>query len=185
MFLATRVILSIPWPEGNDGRYYWEHCGWIDTDDFSFEPQMMLFILSNTKLLYTSQVQIHSTRTYLPGTQIVHNEVIYTPDQFGSQLPRENFNILVCARWRMRGEDGSYTYHLHRQPTGEEELIDGIWTDEGYLAQQTRCNTYVFQNRWRTSTGSLIDTGVVAQLPVMWQLRHGTKRRRRRFWLPD
>lgn len=183
MLLAVRVLVSVEWPEGNDGRYYWEHCGWLDNDDFANNAQMGLFVINNMKLLYTNQVRIHSTRWYLPGTLTVFFEQTYLVPQFGSLSAQENFNILVCARWRMHGTDGSYTYHLHRQPIGEDYMIDGIWTDDGYVAQQTRMNTYIGQDRWRTQTGALIDNGDVKQLPVMWQLRHGTKRRRSRFWL--
>jgi len=184
MLLAVRVLLSVEWPEGNDGRYYWEHCAWQDRDDWLTDGQMGLFTITNMSLLYTSQVQIHSTRWYFPDSLVVYFQQTYPFPQFGSQAPQENYNLLMCARWRMKGGDGSYTYHLHRQPLGEDYVQDGQYTPDGLTAQQTRMNTYIAQDRYRTKTGALITEGELAGQPVMWQLRHGTKRRRRRFWLP-
>jgi len=183
MLLAVRSILSVEWPEGYDGRYYWEHCAWVDRDDFSTDGQMGLAWIGDVRLLYTEQVIVHSTRWYIPNTETVYFQQTYLVTQTGDQPPQENYTILACARWRMWGADGSYTYHLHRQPMGEDYLEDGQYTTLGRTQQQTRLNTFVAQGIYRTKTGALITIAELGSLPVMWQLRHGTKRRSRRFWL--
>jgi len=184
MLLAGRFLVSAEWPDGVDGRYYWEHCFWVDSDDFDNNFQMNLAVLADMRLLYTEQVRMDSCRWYHLGTTVIYFSNNYGLSTFGQQPEQANYNLLICARWRMRGEDGSYSYHLHRQPIGEDYLVDGVWSDEGYLQSQTRLNTFIGQGIYRTNSGALIDAGEVAQLPVMWQLRHGTKRRKSRFWLP-
>jgi len=182
--LTTRMILSCAWPGLPDDTYYWQHCGWVDRDDFSSDGSMGAAVLNDAKLLYTSQVRIWSTRFIVPSSGGIHFEQIYGFPQFGSQAAQVNHNLLIAARWQMRGSDDSYTYHLHRQPVGEAYLENGEWSATGLSQQQTRMNTYIAQGIYRTQTGSLIASGHVVARPVMWQLRHGTKRRSSRFWLP-
>lgn len=183
MLLSVRALMSSTWPQGVDGQYYWEQCEWVDRDDFTSNGQMGLAVINDLKLLYTEQVRFWSTRWYLPGSSTIFFQQTYGIVQTGALDVRENPNLLIAARWRMRGADGSYTYHLHRAPVGEDDLIEGIWSDDGILRQITHMNTYIGQGIYRTPTGSLITSGEVAQLPVGWQLRHGTKRRQSRFWL--
>jgi len=183
MLLSGRTLVSIEWPEGYDGRYYWQHCTWVDSDDFDSNIQMYLAMLADAKLLYTTQVQMHGISYYLPGTDTLHYRQNTSPGNFGNLTAVENPNILISARWRMRGADGSYTYHLHRQPIGDPYLVDGEWSATGLTQNQTRLNTFIAQDIYRTKTGSLITSGEAANRPTMWQLRHGTKRRERRGWL--
>ena len=185
MLLSVRRLLSAEYPRGVDGRYYWQHCAWMDDTDFANNAQMGLAWITDAKLLYTSQVQIHSTRWLDPETHDVEFQQTYTFPQFGSLTAQSNYSLLLCARWKMHGVDGSYTYHLHRQPIGEAYLENGGYSALGLVQQQTRMNTYIAQDIYRTSTGALIDQGEVAERPVQWQLRHGTKRRERRGWLDE
>lgn len=179
-----RTVLSLAWPGLNHADYRWEHGFWINRSDFTSDAQMGLAVINDMKLFYTSQVQILSTRFFFPHTDTVYFSQTYSFPQFGSQGAQDNYSLLIAARWRMRGSDGSYTYHLHRQPIGEDYLENGVFSGTGYTQQQTRMNTFIAQGIYRTQTGSLIDTGEVAIWPVKWQLRHGTKRRNSRFWIP-
>lgn len=183
MLLTVRFLVSAEFPRGVDGRYYWEHCLWVDRDDWPNDSQMVIEVRNTMRILYTEQVQLHGARYFHPISGDLYLDAPITTPFFGSQEPVTSPNLLICARWRMWGADGSYTYHLHRMPVGDEHLIDGVWSDFGFTEQQTRMNTYIGDHPYRTHTGSLIDRGELAPLPVMWQLRHGTKRRRRRFWL--
>lgn len=184
MLLAGRFLVSAPWPEGNDGQYYWQHCFWINNSDFASNAAMNLAVVQDMGLLYTDQVRFWSCRWYIPNTETVFFQNDYPSFQFGSQPAQENFNLLIAARWRMRGSDGSYTYHLHRQPVGADYIEGGEWSAVGDFQQRARVNTYVAQGIYRTQTGSLISSGVLASRPIKWQLRHGSRRRSRRFWLP-
>lgn len=184
LLLAVRTLWSAEWPEGIDGYYYWEQCGWVNSDDWSSTADMHQNIAAAVQQYYTSQVRQHSTRFYFPGTNTVFASFVYGTPGHGELSPAENYNLLICARWRMHAEDGSYSYHLHRMPVGDESLIDGVWSDDGFTRQVATLNTFIDDGIWRSSTGSLLDKGELAPLPVPWQLRHGTKRRRSRFWLP-
>ena len=182
--LTYRIILSTAWPGVEDDTYYWQHCGWVDNSDFSSNNQMALAVLNDFKLLYTTQVRIRGARYIVPSSGGIVLEQIYAASQTGTQPAQVNPNLLIAARWQMRGSDGSYTYHLHRQPVGEDYLEGGEWSALGLTQQQTRMNTYIAQGIYRTQTGALISSGHTVARPTMWQLRHGTKRRDRRFWIP-
>lgn len=184
MLLAGRTLLSLPWPGLLHDDYRWEHCFWIDNDDFDNNGQMGLAVVNDMRLFYTHQVRLLGTRWYYPGTATVYFGQTYPITQIGAQPNQANYNLLIAARWRMRGDDGSYSYHLHRQPVGEDYIEGGEWNGGGYLQQQTRMLTFLDQEIYRTRTGALLTTGAVAHTPVQWQMRHGTKRRNSRFWLP-
>lgn len=183
MLLTARAALSIDWPDGNAGRYYWQHCFWVDRSDFSSDLAMGLACIGDMKLLYTHQVRIHGIRWYDPSDGAVYFEQVYLLPQFGDQPDQDNYNILICARWHMYGSDGSYTYHLHRQPVGEAYLDSGEWSSLGRTQCLTRLSTFGSQGIYRTRTGALITSWQLGASPVQWQLRHGTKRRERRAWL--
>lgn len=178
------MVLSAEWPGLTGPRYFWEHCFWVDTSDFSSDPQMNNAILADMRLLYTSQVKMEGARWYDPSSGFIYYQQLYGFPTFGSLSAQTNQNLLVAARWRMFGADGSYTYHLHRQPVGEGYLEGGGWSATGLTQQQSRMNTYIGQGIYRTATGSLIASGDLASAPIAWQLRHGTKRRNSRFWIP-
>lgn len=183
MLVAGRLVCSLAWPEGVDGRYYWQHCLYVDTDNFDSVFDMALEVINDMKLLYTSQVRFHGLRWFLPGTETIVFSQTYTVPQFGSLSSVENPNLLICARWRLFGDDGSYSYHLHRQPIGADYLENGGWSSVGGAQNANRVNTFIAQGIYRTKTGNLIASGFVGSEPVPWQLRHGTKRRERRGWL--
>jgi len=183
-FLTGRTILSLPWPGLASGRYYWQHCFWVDSDDFSNNAQMGLAVLADMKLLYEAQVQIHSTRWFLPNTTTIFFTQTYGTPQFGSLTTQPDPTLLIATRWRMRGDDGSYSYHLHRQPLGEDYLADGRYTPTGLTQTLSRMNTFIGQGIYRTSSTHLITSGQRSTVPVGWQLRHGTKRKASKFWLP-
>lgn len=182
--LTCRRVMSCEWPGLPDDLYYWQHCFWVDRADFSSDVSMDNATLNDFKLLYTNQVRFWGTRYIVPASSGIHYQAIYGFPQFGAQSAQVNHNLLISARWQMRGSDGSYTYHLHRQPVGENYLEGGDWSAVGLIQQQTRMNTYIAQGIYRTHTGALITSGHVVARPTMWQLRHGTKRRNSRFWLP-
>lgn len=184
VLVAGRFIVSVPWGIPVTGRYYWEHCHYVDTDDFPNLAQMNLAVLADMGLLYTNQVNFNGCRWYLPGTTTVVHSVTYPSFQKGGQSAQPNFNLLVAARWHMVGDDGQKSYHLHRQPIGEDYLTQGEWSALGQSQGQTRINTFIGQGIYRSKTGSLLVQGNLAPHPANWQLRHGTKRRASKFWLP-
>src|ERR1044072_6496935 len=159
MLVTGRLVCSMAWPEGVDGRYYWQHCVYADTDDFSSNAQLGLQVLNNMKLLYSSRVQFHGLRWYLPDSETVYLSSTYTFPQFGSLAVTENPNILICVRWHLLGDDGSYTYHLHRQPIGDDYLENGQWSPLAGTQNASRVNTFVGFGKYRTKTGSVIETG--------------------------
>jgi len=164
--------------------YWWQHCYYADTDDFPSIGQLSNAVVGVMANLYTNQVNRRGHRIYAVGSGALLRD-----NYFGAGNPclrpaRSDTNILMAARWRLRGEDGSYSYHLHRRLIGSEDQRDGVWTDAGYTQQVTSASTFVIAGFFRTKTGSLIDSFTVAGQPSMWQLRHGTKRRNNRFWAP-
>ena len=145
---------------------------------------MALQCINRFKLLYSNQVQFHGLRWFLPGTETVYYSQTYTTPQFGSLSATENPNLLICARWHLYADDGSYSYHLHRQPVGTDYLENGEWSTTGYSQNASRLNTFLVFGKFRAASGELLSDGFVSVTPTPWQLRHGTKRRARRGWLP-
>lgn len=184
MLVTSRFLLSIEWSLPETDRYYWEHCTYLDTTQFGSLNGAASQNLVNMALFYTSQVRFHSQRLYNPATMAVLHQQNYPVSQDGNQPNTVNYNLLVSARWRLWGSDGSYSYHLHRLPFGEAHLEDGTWSAFGWTRANAHLNTFIMQGDYRTKTGSLITRGEVAPNPVGWQLRHGTKRSQKRFWLP-
>lgn len=184
MLVTGRVALSVPWPSLPSGEYYWEHCFFQNTDDFTNDLQMGLQTIIDMKLLYSATVTLHGIRWYIPGTTTVYFQQIYITPQHGDQPATDDYTILQAARWQLRGPLGQRSYHLHRQPLPLSYIADGEWTTLGRSQCQIRINTFIAQGVYRTDTGVLITEGHLAERPAMWQMRHGTKRRARRAWLP-
>jgi len=184
MLVAGRYLLSIAWPNPPDDRYYWEHCFYVDTDDFDNSAQMFLAVQADMKLLYTNQVNLDGVTFYVPNTTTIHYRQNSGPSNPGNLSSVGEFTILVAARWRMLGPLGERSYHLHRQPVGLSYLDGEDWSSTGRTQSQSRINTFIAQGIYRASNGALLESGVLAHKPAYWQMRHGTKRRQKRFWLP-
>lgn len=172
------------WPVPVTGRYFWEHCFWIDRDQFPSNGQMGLAVSSNMRLLYSSNVLLHGQTFYVPGTMVVFFRQTFTVPAGGAQPALTNPTLLIAARWRMRGSDGTRSYHLHRQAIGNEYLDGSVYSTLGRTQSTTRMGTFVLRDIYRTHSGAKIVEGQLAPTPAMWQLRHGTKRKASNFWLP-
>lgn len=183
VLLAYRALLSCPWPEGNDGRYYWQHCAWVQDTDWDNNSEMALACFTAISELYTSQILFYGHRFYDPSDDSIVFQQTFTSPFACDLSPVENLNVITAARWRMVADDGSYSYHLHRRPIGEEDILDGGWDPDGYDRQQLALNNFLDWGFFRSHTGSPLNSGIVAPAPVQWQLRHGTRRRERRGWL--
>lgn len=185
MLLSVRAILAAEWPGANDdGRYYWEQCAFLDSDDFSNLFQVALYYGQKFELTYAEDILYCGVRLYdASDGEVLLSQAFTTPQQ-GGLSSQPDYNLLMAARWRLWGDDGSYSYHLHRTPIAEDDLENGVWSASGRTRNQTALNTWLSTTKFRTRTGALLDHGDLADSPVQWQLRHGTKRRKRRFWLP-
>lgn len=184
MLLTARYVLSVPWGDVPTGRYYWEHCLYMDRIDWPNDAQMGLAVRNIMGLIYSSTVQLHGCRWYLPNTTTVYFQQVYTFPQFGGQPAAVGYDILYAARWRMKTALGVRSYHLHRQPMPASYVQDGKYTALGRAQSQIRINTFIAQAKYRASNGALLTSGSLAPEIASWQLRHGTKRKARRSWLP-
>jgi len=156
----------------------------MDTDDFANDLQMGLAVVNDMKLLYSSTAQLRGCRWYLPNTTTVYFQQVYTFPQFGSLPAATGYDLLIAARWRLTTALGVRSYHLHRQPLPASYYTNGVYTATGLSQGQSRINTFLAQGIYRASDGHLLTAGHLAPALVSWQLRHGTKRRARRSWLP-
>lgn len=184
MLVMGRVALSIAMPELPSGRYYWQHCLWVDSSDWPNNAQMGLQVLVDMTLLYSSTVKIHGIRWYDPSDGSVFFSQVYFTPQPGGQPAVTEYNIFMAARWRMLTANGVRSYHLHRQVMPESYYENGEYTTLGRTQSQIRINTFIGQGVYRASNGHLLTEGHLAPKIASWQMRHGTKRRQRRAWLP-
>jgi len=174
--------VSMEWPIGYSGRYYWGHTYYVDTDDWLTFVQMEVATSIVLKSTYTADTTGHGQRyETLDGVTEVYRRQYITPNP-GGQLAVANPSLLVAARWTLTAPDGSTFKHLHRRPVGVDDLEYGEWTAAGLLRQRASMGNVALSGIFRTKTGDLITGGRVDAAPTMWQLRHGTKRRTNRLW---
>jgi len=174
----------MPWPGVAGGVYFWQHCYWIDTDDWTNIFQANIDINTDFGSLYTSQVRRRGNRIYDAVTGALLLTGYYGSGNPCSRPARPNPTLLIAAKWYLFGDDGSESYHLHRAPIGEDDLENGGWSTAGYGRQVVHAALWRNQGYYRTKTGALITSERVRATPIGWQLRHGTKRRNRQAWGP-
>jgi len=183
-FVRTNALLSCAWPGITGGRYFWTHTAYMKTTDFSSTGQLLLQWTNRVKQGYTEDILLHGHRLIDPTTGGVVTTQTFTTPQACEQDAAPNFSLLMAGRWKFVAADGSRGYHLHRYP------IDGSWTDGNDLTDAAHsqllavAGAMYLPGKIYSGTGSLITSWSVNRNVVDWQLRHGTKRRNSRFWLP-
>lgn len=154
------------------------------TTDFSSTAQLLLNWTGRIKIGYTTQVLLHGHRLIDPTTGSTVFTQTFTSAQPCNRTPAPNYSLLIAARWKFTGADGSKGYHLHRWPI-DAGWVDGDYlTDAGHSALEGVAGSMYIPGKIYSSTNSLITAYSVNRNLVDWQLRHGTKRRNSRFWLP-
>lgn len=184
MLVRMNALLSCAWPDVAGGRYYWTHTAYMRTTDFPNQAQLLLSWTNRVKIGYTSQVLLYGHRIIDPTTGGVIFTQTFTTPQPGTRSPFANFSLLIAARWRFVADDGTTGYHLHRYPTDTSWVVDDQFTDEGHDRQVAVAGSMYSDGKVYSSVGSPVVGWEVGRAVVGWQLRHGTKRRNSRFWLP-
>jgi len=184
MLVTGRYLLSTPWAGTDSGLYWWEHCYFADTSDFASTTALASAVTGVMGDIYTSQVRRRGQQIYNTSTGALLLQQYFGSGNPGSATARPDPTILVVARWRLLADDGSRSYHLHRRLVGSDDVENGRWTSAGMMRQYGSAGTFVGAGIFRSHSGHLLDRWEVAQTPAMWQLRHGTKRRNKRFWAP-
>jgi len=184
MFVRTNALLSCAWPEITGGRYYWTHTAYMKTTDFSSTAQLLLAWTARVKIGYTEDVLLHGHRLIDPTTGNVVTTQTFTTPQACNQDAAVNYNLLLAARWKFVADDGSTGYHLHRYPVGEDWIDGDNFTDAAHSQLVAVAGSMYLPGKIYSGTGSEVASWSVNRNIVDWQLRHGTKRRNSRFWLP-
>lgn len=184
MLVRLNALLSIPEPSTSSGRYYWTHTAYFNTDDWATQAQLISNFGLRIRIGYTSDVRYHGVRAIDPSDGSVVFTTSSVMGQACDRTPFANWSILIAGRWRFTAADGSSGYHLHRYPT-DLDWVDGeVFNDEGHLRLLAVAGSMYLPGEVYSRTGSLITGWSVNRNIVEWQLRHGTKRRNSRFWLP-
>lgn len=184
MFVRTNALLSASWPNVVGGSYYWTHTAYMRTTDFSSTGQLLLAWTNRVKQGYTEDVLLHGHRLIDPTTGNVVTTQTFTTPQACEQDAAPDYILIMAARWRFKSADGSEGYHLHRYPIIPDWVVDDRFTDAALSQLGAVAGAMYFPGKIYSSTNSLITGWSVNRNVVDWQLRHGTKRRNSRFWLP-
>lgn len=184
MLVRMNALLSCVWPDIVGGRYYWTHTAYMDTADWGSDLAMLLSWHQRVKIGYTTQVLLYGSRIIDPTDGSVIQTQTFTSPQPCDRAPFANYTLLVAGRWRFKADDGSTGYHLHRYPTNLDWLDNGEWNATGLSRLLSIAGSMYLPGRVYSRSGSLITSWEVAPEIAEWQLRHGTKRRNSRFWLP-
>jgi hypothetical protein len=174
--IAKRVVFD-PNPSG---FYYWTSVYYADLEDWPNYSQLALDVVQLEHLLCTEDVELTNLRIKNPPgrTNVVFSQNFITP-QFGDIPSEGEFSLIQIARWHLFDDEGRRSYRLNRMPLRPSDWEGQELTPSGMLRQVTCLNTFIGQGWARNSHGSLITSGEVVQRLTMWQLRHGTRRRRR------
>lgn len=184
MLVRVNALLSCPWPDVVGGRYYWTHTAYMKTTDWASTGQLLLAWTNRVKQGYTSQVLLYGHRLIDPTTGAVIFTQTFTTPNTCEQDPADDYSLLMAGRWRFRAADGSTGYHLHRYPIDLSWVEGEELTDVGHSQLAAVAGAMYFPGKVYSSTGSLVTGWEVGRAIVDWQLRHGTKRKNSRFWLP-
>lgn len=185
MLTQFDILKSIPYPENPTALYYWTNVSYVDSADFDNQPQMILAVLQRERLIARANINFEGyTIKQPPGRGNIIFQGAYSTPQPG-QLPAiTDPYLLTIARWTLIDDLGRKSYRLVRYPLGADDIEAGKLSPTGFTRQQTSLNTWLATSIFRNSYGRVIETGSVSPLAHMWQLRHGTKRRRSTFWAP-
>lgn len=184
MLVRVNALLSCTWPDIVGGRYYWTHTAYMKTTDWPNNAQLLLNWTNRVKLGYTSQVLIYGNRLIDPTDGSVIQTQTFTVPGPCDRAPFANYSLLIAGRWRFTADDGSGGYHLHRYPTNMDWVVGNEFTDAGHNSQLAAAGSMYVPGKIYSRSGSLITGWEVNREIAEWQLRHGTKRRNSRFWLP-
>lgn len=184
MLVRMNALLSCAWPDIVGGRYYWTHTAYMKTTDWSNNLQQMNNWRARVLIGYTTQVLYHGTRMIDPDDGTVVFQETNVDGQPGGRTPFANFSLLIAGRWRYEAADGSTGYHLHRYPTDLDWVEGDQWNATGLSRLQAVAGSMYAPGHIYSRSGSLVTGWGVAGMIAEWQLRHGTKRRNSRFWLP-
>lgn len=178
-------LKSMPYSPNPSGRYYWTNVMYLESTDFPNVPQMINHALSKEKIICRANINVEGYRLKTPpGRGNVVSTVDFSILQPGGQPAIANPYLLTIARWTLIDDLGRKSYRLVRYPLGEADIIDGKLSPLAMTRQQASLGTYLITGTMRNSYGRVLTTGSVSPLAHMWQLRHGTKRGRSKFWLP-
>lgn len=178
------LLKSMPYASLPSGRYYWTTTLYTESTLFTSDANLALYAVTREKLITRANVDFEGLRVKRPpGRANIVLQQDFTFGQPGAQTAVANPFLINIARWTLRDDFGHVTYRLHRFPLGEGEF-DGLkLTSAAYAVQQNMLNGFLFPARWYNHHGNVLTSGQVSPLVHMWQLRHGTKRRRSDFWL--
>lgn len=174
--VSKRVAYS-----GNpSGYYYWTSTYYMDRDAYISIDQMAGRVNVLEELITTTKCERQIMHFKNPPGR---GNVVATrgpfDDNFGLIADDGNHSLFVISRWLLRSASGRLSWRLNRAPLRYIDFDGDFLTSTGLVRQQAGINLLVSQARWFNSYGELITSGSVTGRVGYWQLRDGTKRRRR------
>jgi hypothetical protein len=141
----------------------------------------MMNLVQQTEQLITleSTLFVRSQAKIPPGRTGVVQTITFSGGQKGLIPDDGLFTLINIARWRFWSAGGRLSWRLNRMPLRPEDMDGDRLSSSGYSLQQAALNTFLLPGRYYNSHGELLTTGEVEPRLAMWQLRDGTKRRRR------
>jgi hypothetical protein len=170
----------VPYSPNPSGYYYWTNVYYLDADDFPTLNLVVNRVQSFEVIRLTEDVELwEATLKDPPGRG---NVVLKVSNFFGQtgEVPSEGeYSLLNVARWTFRSSTGRYSYRLNRMPLRPSDMDGPNLSDSGFAFQQLRASSLVNSGQVYNSYGELLVSASVDRRLHMWQLRDGTRRRRR------
>jgi hypothetical protein len=183
MLYQLDLSKRVPYAGNPSGWYYWTSVYYFESSDFTSLFDMRVRCL-NVDRLHTLDVVEYQFMLMKqpPGRTTVVGVVDMRPNVGAIATAGREYNLLTVGRLITRFEDGRSSYRYWRAPALYEWFHGGAWS----AAAQAYMGSFINNMRQvsghqaaRNLTGARCIGGVISGSPSSWQLRHGTKRRRR------
>lgn len=170
----------VAYPDNPDGYYYWTSVWYLDRADYFnsndlFTDAQQCEYLTSLTTVQGTWGNIKST----PGRGNVIQHINRSLNFGGIPYDGSGYTLINIARAAWRSTTGRYSYKLCRLPIMLSQIDGKYLVGVGVPNILAQLNGCLFTAPLRNKYGERLTSVSVSPLIHPWQLRHGTKRRRR------
>lgn len=174
------VYQRIPYPDTDDGHYYWSNA-WIINVSTDAEASAAITPVRNAArgILARPGEMVRMDLKRTPGMGGVYQTVNLGLLSGGRLASPNGYNMLLYCRVLYYVGDELVGYRRARMPWSIEHYDGAYWTTDARNMARGGSNNLIADGLLAARDGRVIDRSESDPLVRMWQLRHGTKRRNR------
>lgn len=181
----TRFTMQFkaPWEDGPQPSYYWTNSFMADprTPDEYDETEHQVIIFASRFLNDTTRTDWFKVVEVGTG-HVVRDHSFSTAA--GTERPIVGVGLVNTVLCWLLVDGHVRSYKRIRPPLGAGDMVGDRLSDDTYTFYHDRCSA-TFTNpayRFCANNGDLFDEVVVSPLVHGWQMRHGTRRAKKRYY---